>query len=110
MRDLKIFVTKQPTWGFVENTNPASGSIRGRPVTSFSVMDIKDRNINYVQANHTGVEPLSDSFEVYVTDGHQNSPPETVRINVVPRNDEVPKLNISMSFNYSFYYFYSNFF
>lgn len=95
MRDLKIFVTKQPDWGFLENTNPASGSIRGRAVTSFSVMDIKDRNINYVQSNHTGAEPLSDSFEVYVTDGHQNSPAETIRINIVPRNDEAPKLNIS---------------
>ena len=98
MRDLKIFITKPPVWGFIENTNPGSGSIKGRPVSSFSVMDIKDRNINYVQANHTGVEPLSDSFEVYVTDGHQNSEAETIQINIVPRNDEIPQLNISKCF------------
>ncbi len=28
MRDLKVFITKQPTWGFIENTNPASGTAK----------------------------------------------------------------------------------
>ncbi len=72
------------------------GSVKGRPVSSFSVMDIKDRKINYVQSNHTGVEPLTDTFDVYVTDGHQKSDVQTVTIDILPQNDEVPKINIGL--------------
>ncbi len=97
IRDLKFFITKPSDWGFIENTKPDRGSEKnnaGKSVSSFTVMDVKDGTVNYVQANHSKVEPLSDAFEVYVTDGKMNSPPSVVQVNIIPQNDEIPRVTV----------------
>lgn len=90
---LEFIITKQPQWGFVENTKPNPGSERsnaGVRVNSFKAQDVIDGTINYVQGNHIGAEPLYDSLELYATDGKLNSPLATVSITIVPQNDELP--------------------
>ena len=87
MDGLRFIITSQPSWGFLENI--PSGNI----LQSFTLLDITDKNIRYVQSNHTGVEPMSDSFEIYVTDGGRSSHPSMVQISIVPQNDEIPQLD-----------------
>ncbi|XP_076440206.1 LOW QUALITY PROTEIN: FRAS1-related extracellular matrix protein 1-like [Babylonia areolata] len=94
-KTIQFMITKQPQWGFIENTKPSPGSEKsngGKRANSFSFGDILDGSINYVQANHRGVEPLSDEFQLYATDGKLNSEPKTVTITIVPANDEAPEL------------------
>lgn len=94
-KTIQFMITEQPQWGYIENTKPSPGSEKsngGKRVNSFSYQDILDGSINYVQANHRGVEPLSDQFQIYATDGKLNSASETIRVTIVPANDEAPDL------------------
>lgn len=75
-KTIQLMITQQPQWGYIENTKPSAGSEKsnvGKRVNSFSYGDILDGSINYVQANHRGVEPVMDQFELYATDGKLNS-------------------------------------
>ncbi|XP_067678275.1 FRAS1-related extracellular matrix protein 1-like [Haliotis asinina] len=94
-KDIELMITKQPQWGFLENTKPSPGSERsnaGVRINMFKFRDVLDGSINYVQANHKGVEPVRDEFSFYATDGKLNSPTENIAITIVPANDEVPDL------------------
>lgn len=94
-KTIQFMITTQPQWGYIENTKPSAGSEKsnvGKRTNSFSFGDILDGSINYVQANHRGVEPLRDEFQIYATDGKLNSAPETITITIVPANDEAPDL------------------
>ncbi|GFO18835.1 fras1-related extracellular matrix protein 1 [Plakobranchus ocellatus] len=97
-KEIQFMVTRQPQWGYIENTKPAPGSEKnnaGIRVNSFTFGDILDGSVNYVQANHRGVEPVKDDFEFYATDGKLNSELRAIRITIVPANDEVPDLMLS---------------
>ncbi|XP_030844618.1 FRAS1-related extracellular matrix protein 1-like isoform X2 [Strongylocentrotus purpuratus] len=94
---LRFVITRQPVWGYVENILPTPGfekSNAGKPVTSFTFKDITDGNINFVQSLSTRLEPISDSFLLYVTDGEHSSPNVTFVVNITPQNDEVPTLTV----------------
>ena len=45
-----------------------------------------------VSSHGRGVEPLTDQFQLYATDGKLNSVPQTITITIVPANDEAPDL------------------
>ena len=95
--DLKFVIVKPAQWGYVENTKPDPGSEKtnaGKSVSAFYWNDLKDGMVNYVQSRHEGVEPLQDSLVVYVTDGALRSVPVTLRVFIVPQNDELPQLRI----------------
>ncbi|XP_063962437.1 FRAS1-related extracellular matrix protein 1-like [Lytechinus pictus] len=95
--DLRFVITRQPVWGFVENVLPTPGfekSNAGKPITSFTFQDITDGNINFVQSPSSRMEPISDSFMLYVTDGEHSSPNVTFVVNITPQNDEVPTLTV----------------
>ncbi|CAL1546388.1 unnamed protein product [Lymnaea stagnalis] len=97
-KEIQFMITKQPQWGYIENTKPIPGSDKksvGVRINSFSFGDILDGSINYVQANHKGVEPVKDEFEFYATDGKLGSDLRTVRITIVPANDEAPDLMLN---------------
>ena len=89
MDGLRFVITSSPTWGIIRNTRTSE------VVDSFTLLDITDKVIRYVQSNHSGLEPLSDAFEVYVTDGGRSSHPSMVQISIVPQNDEVPELFVT---------------
>ena len=97
-KEIKFMITRQPQWGYIENTKPAPGSEKdssGIRVNSFTFGDILDGSVNYVQNKHRGVEPVKDDFEFYATDGKLNSDMRIIRITIVPANDEVPDLMLS---------------
>lgn len=95
---LKMNIIRQPQYGFIENITPEEGSeIRhiGQPISELNVNDLKSGNVRYVQANHSAIEPISDSFEVIVSDGRRESRTATIPISIVPQNDEKPVLHIN---------------
>ena len=94
-KDLMFYLSKLPRWGFIENVKPdpvTKMSGAGVSVHNFHLTDIKAGTVYYVQANHSHVEPIQDSFDVYVMDGKLKSAPTTVQINILPQNDELPQL------------------
>ncbi|KAG1699840.1 FRAS1-related extracellular matrix protein 2 [Nymphon striatum] len=88
-------ITVQPSYGYVENSAPFPGSQKPRtgfPASSFNFNDISRNNINYVQSVHQNVEPTEDRFIFECTDGVNMSPKFVLSIQIVPTNDEVPKM------------------
>jgi len=99
-RYLRFYITMAPAWGFLTNTGPeAMRKSPGRPVLSFTLDDVVQGHVRYVQAEHNGVEPMSDAFEIYITDGQVNSNPNLVQVSVLPSNDEAPLLEALPSLN-----------
>ena len=96
--DIKFTITIQPQWGYLENIIPNTGSERsnaGVRINQFYYKDILAGSINYVQANHRGVEPIRDTFTFYASDGKLNSLSESITITIVPANDEEPDLMLN---------------
>lgn len=97
-KEIQFLISKQPQWGYIENTKPSPGSEKqntGIRINSFTFGDILDGSINYVQANHKGLEPVKDEFELLATDGKLNSDIRTIKITIVPANDEAPDLMLN---------------
>ncbi|CAL1281073.1 unnamed protein product [Larinioides sclopetarius] len=91
--ELLIVITKQPEYGYIENSRPSPGyekSKISKKISAFPLQDVKDGFITFVQNNHSGIEPESDDFEVFVTDGVHNSTTVLVYVSIVLLNDEVP--------------------
>lgn len=91
--EIRFVITKQPQWGYLENSKPLKGSEKSRSgirITTFKLQDIIDKTINYVQANHKGVEPIYDEVEFYATDGKQRSADVPLGFRITPQNDEEP--------------------
>ena len=97
-QDLRLVILQPPEWGFIENVSPSPGSEisnEGKAIREISVDDLKSGNVRYVQANHSGLEPISDSFQVVVSDGRRESAPATIPVSIVPQNDERPRLELA---------------
>ncbi|XP_035826441.1 FRAS1-related extracellular matrix protein 1 [Aplysia californica] len=97
-KEIQFLITSQPRWGYIENTKPSPGSEKlntGVRVNAFKYGDILDGSINYVQANHKGVEPVMDQLEFYASDGKLNSDMKKIKITIVPSNDEIPDLMLN---------------
>ena len=97
LSDLLFMIIQQPSWGYIEDTKPHKVNpdtmYTRNAVSSFTLKSLKRGSIWYVQSNHSKVEPKSDMFEVYVTDGQMNSAPAQVNIRITPQNDEIPSLS-----------------
>ncbi|XP_064624368.1 FRAS1-related extracellular matrix protein 1-like isoform X2 [Lineus longissimus] len=95
--ELTFLIVKQPEWGFVENTRPNPGSEKsnaGISIQKFTIKDLQEGKINYVQANHNKVEPLTDQLVIKVTDGELFSRETLLTINIIPQNDETPVIEM----------------
>ncbi|PIK59724.1 putative FRAS1-related extracellular matrix protein 1 [Apostichopus japonicus] len=111
---LTFHITRQPEWGYVENVRPNPGSREeqcGHAVDSFTFDDIQEGDIKYVQSVHQAVDPTSDSFVLYISDGERSSPNVTFLVNINPRNDEKPTMRVTNFTVYenSFYKILPNF-
>ena len=95
LEKINIQVIKFPEFGYLENIAPSVGSEQsnaGLQISTFLCSELKRRSVNYVQNNHTGFEPLLDSFEVLAFDGVFNATAVIVRVKIRPVSDERPTI------------------
>ncbi|XP_072315190.1 FRAS1-related extracellular matrix protein 2-like [Eucyclogobius newberryi] len=93
--DLLCTIIVQPTSGYVENISPAPGSEKSRSgtaISAFTIKDIKQNHIYYVQSIHKGVEPVEDRFTFRCSDGINFSQRHFFPISIIPSNDEKPEI------------------
>ncbi|KAK5858567.1 hypothetical protein PBY51_002698 [Eleginops maclovinus] len=93
--DILCTIIVQPTAGYVENISPAPGSEKSRSgtaISAFTIRDIRERNIYFVQSIHKGVEPVEDKFTFRCSDGINFSENHFLPIVIIPANDEKPEI------------------
>ncbi|KAG2466922.1 FREM1 protein, partial [Polypterus senegalus] len=90
---LEFILASPPQFGYIENTLPSPGfekSNMGISIGSFALNHVKQNHINYVQSRHERIEPTTDQFLLYVTDGKRRSRETPFYVIINPANDEVP--------------------
>uniref|UniRef100_A0AAV2JC33 FRAS1-related extracellular matrix protein N-terminal domain-containing protein n=1 Tax=Knipowitschia caucasica TaxID=637954 RepID=A0AAV2JC33_KNICA len=93
--DILCTIVVQPKAGYVENISPAPGSEKSRSgtaISAFTIRDIRESNIYYVQSIHKGVEPVEDRFTFTCSDGVNFSENHLFPIVIIPANDEKPEI------------------
>lgn len=93
--DILCTIIVQPTAGYVENISPAPGSEKSRSgtaISAFTIRDIGEGNIHYVQSIHKGAEPVEDRFTFRCSDGINLSENYFFPIVIIPANDEKPEI------------------
>ncbi|XP_072547608.1 FRAS1-related extracellular matrix protein 2b [Salminus brasiliensis] len=95
--DLLCTIIVQSTSGYLENISPAPGSEKSRSgtaISAFTIKDIKQNHIYYVQSIHRGVEPVEDRFTFRCSDGINFSERHFFPIMIIPSNDEKPEIHM----------------
>uniref|UniRef100_A0A672PEX0 FRAS1-related extracellular matrix protein 2-like n=1 Tax=Sinocyclocheilus grahami TaxID=75366 RepID=A0A672PEX0_SINGR len=95
IEDILCTIIVQPTSGYVENISPAPGSEKSRSgtaVSAFTIRDVNEGHIHYVQSIHKGVEPVEDKFTFRCSDGVNFSERQFFPIIIIPTNDEKPEI------------------
>ncbi|KAM7021681.1 LOW QUALITY PROTEIN: extracellular matrix organizing protein FRAS1 [Passerculus sandwichensis] len=95
--DLRVTMVTLPVYGCIENTRtgesfgPQSESV-GSTDVSFSLHDVLEKSIYYFQSVHESIEPTSDAFSFYVSDGFSQSEVQSINITIQRQNDEPPRM------------------
>ncbi|GAB0189453.1 extracellular matrix organizing protein FRAS1 [Grus japonensis] len=59
---------------------------------SFSLHDVLENSVYYFQSLHESIEPTSDVFSFYVSDGFSRSEVQSINITIQRQNDEPPEM------------------
>lgn len=95
--DILCTIIVQPTAGYVENASPAPGSEKSRSgtaISAFTIRDIREGNIYYVQSIHKGVEPVEDRFTFRCSDSINFSKKNFFPVIIIAANDEKPEIYV----------------
>uniref|UniRef100_A0A8C9QQD6 FRAS1 related extracellular matrix 2 n=1 Tax=Scleropages formosus TaxID=113540 RepID=A0A8C9QQD6_SCLFO len=95
--DLLCTIIIQPTSGYLENISPAPGSEKSRSriaISAFTIKDIREGHIYYVQSIHKGIEPVEDRLTFRCSDGINFSDRHFFPIVIIPSNDEKPEIYV----------------
>ncbi|KAK3859680.1 hypothetical protein Pcinc_034224 [Petrolisthes cinctipes] len=89
---LSVLIDAPPIFGYLTDGSAEGqrGWRAGSPPIQFSVTEIEEGRIVYVQSRHRHQEPQHDSFLFHVTDGTQRSPSLRLNITIQPSDDEPP--------------------
>ncbi|XP_070544831.1 extracellular matrix organizing protein FRAS1-like [Ptychodera flava] len=93
LNELVVVMESPPSFGYVESVKKLYGSeyvASGVPQHVFSVQDIIDNVVQYVQNQHQNIEPVQDGFLFHVSDGTNQSPTYRMNISIQLVNDEPP--------------------
>jgi len=79
-------ITNTPTNNKKSNSSSSVGVMR--TISSFTLSELKEGSVQYVQSNlvHENSGPPTDSFLVYVTDGKHNSTSGQVEVSVIQQS------------------------
>ncbi|KAM4809143.1 extracellular matrix organizing protein FRAS1 [Rhinophrynus dorsalis] len=96
-RQLKIKIISGPKFGYLENIKNGGRTSPGGQMgsdTVFPIQDFMENRMYYVQSVHDSVEPSSDYFSFYVTDGTSQSEVHNISITIQGKNDEPPQISV----------------
>nr|XP_056711523.1 LOW QUALITY PROTEIN: extracellular matrix organizing protein FRAS1 [Euleptes europaea] len=97
--DLVVKIVTLPKYGYIENTKTGRrfgpGGITSSDLT-FSIQDVVENFIYYFQSVHENIEPSTDSFSFFVSDGFSQSETSIVNIIIKRLNDESPELQLEL--------------
>ncbi|XP_069157214.1 extracellular matrix organizing protein FRAS1 [Procambarus clarkii] len=92
LSNLTVIIDAPPLFGYITNTNsePKSSSGGASPMLEFTMKDLQEGKVTYIQSQHRHQEPIQDSFLFHVTDGTNGSPVMRFNITIQLINDESP--------------------
>ncbi|XP_053260348.1 extracellular matrix organizing protein FRAS1 [Podarcis raffonei] len=94
---LVVTITSFPRYGYIENTKTGRRLGPGHTASSelsFSIQDVVENHIYYFQSVHESIEPSTDTFSFYVSDGFSQSETSSVNITIKRLNDESPEMEV----------------
>ncbi|XP_061439271.1 extracellular matrix organizing protein FRAS1 isoform X3 [Rhineura floridana] len=94
---LMVKITSFPKYGYIENTKTGRRFGAGYTASSdlsFSIQDVVENHIYYFQSVHESIEPSTDTFSFYVSDGFSQSETSSINITIKRLNDEPPGMEV----------------
>uniref|UniRef100_UPI00359004A1 extracellular matrix organizing protein FRAS1 isoform X2 n=1 Tax=Myxine glutinosa TaxID=7769 RepID=UPI00359004A1 len=93
---LFLHITDYPKFGKLERVSQGSSSEVATRDDIFTMQEVSDGMLYYVQSTHRGIEPVADAFLFYLTDGAYRSPTYRFNITIELTNDEAPEMQLGI--------------
>ncbi|XP_043916303.1 extracellular matrix organizing protein FRAS1-like [Protopterus annectens] len=92
--DLLVMISSDPKYGFLEKTKSGLGGSfgYGSAVAFFSIQDVTENKVYFIQTVFDSSETLYDSFTFFVTDGYSRSEEFNISIKLQQKTAEPPKV------------------